>query len=103
MGSCLEGTATVAFGPLAPPAAYRCQNHPDREGVGVCVRCRRVICAECSTKVDGMNCCTACLGGLGGTTDGRRGQEEAASPVTGIFLLLVGFAALTALFLLLGL
>jgi hypothetical protein len=93
----------VAFGPLASPGAYRCQNHPDREGVGVCVRCRRVICAECSTKIDRMNFCTTCLGTLGGPPDRGRGREEAGGPVTGLFFLLVGYAALTALFLLLGL
>ena len=39
----------------------RCANHPDRDGVGVCVRCRSVICVECCTKIEGINYCTRCL------------------------------------------
>lgn len=41
--------------------AYRCRNHLDRDGVGVCVPCRRVVCAECSTRLDGINHCRECL------------------------------------------
>lgn len=43
------------------PPHFRCSNHPDREGVGICVNCRSVVCVECSTKVDHMNYCIACL------------------------------------------
>ncbi len=42
-----------------------CRFHPDRPGVGVCIRCRKVICAECRTRVDGVNHCHACLKVLG--------------------------------------
>ena len=42
-----------------------CHYHPDRTAIGVCVRCRRVICTECSTRMDGINHCHACLAGLG--------------------------------------
>jgi hypothetical protein len=38
-----------------------CRYHPDRPGVGICVRCRAVICAACSTQLDGINYCFACL------------------------------------------
>jgi hypothetical protein len=47
-----------------------CQYHPDRLGIGICMRCRSVVCAACSTKLDGVNHCHACLKVLGqkGTT-----------------------------------
>lgn len=43
------------------PHTFRCGNHPDREGIGICVSCRSVVCVECSTKVDRMNYCIRCL------------------------------------------
>lgn len=42
-----------------------CRYHPDRTGIGICMRCRSVICAACTTKVDGVNHCHACLRALG--------------------------------------
>ena len=42
-----------------------CHYHPDRTAMGVCMRCRRVICAACSTRMDGINYCHACLAALG--------------------------------------
>jgi hypothetical protein len=42
-----------------------CHYHPDRPGVGVCVRCRVVICSDCCTRLDGINHCHACLKKLG--------------------------------------
>jgi hypothetical protein len=41
-----------------------CPNHPAREAIGICVRCRGRLCSECATKVDGINYCAACLGAL---------------------------------------
>lgn len=42
-------------------AIAACANHPGREALGVCVRCRTRVCAECVTKVDGINYCVTCL------------------------------------------
>jgi hypothetical protein len=59
-----------------------CTYHRDRPGVGVCMRCRSVICAECTTRVDGINHCHACLKELGGTAavaSGRRISGIAAA------------------------
>lgn len=39
----------------------RCTEHPLRPGIGICVECRRVVCAECSTPVEGINRCARCL------------------------------------------
>jgi hypothetical protein len=41
-----------------------CPNHPKREAIGICVECRRRVCSECATKVDGINYCVGCLGRL---------------------------------------
>jgi hypothetical protein len=41
-----------------------CYYHPDRYGIGMCVRCHKVICAECTTRLDGINHCHGCLGEL---------------------------------------
>ena len=84
------------------PAAYRCQNHPEREGIGVCVRCRRVICAECSTKVDRMNFCTGCLSALTADPHRRSARGDSGGPAAGIAALLAGYVALAGLFALLG-
>ncbi len=39
----------------------RCFVHTDRFGLGVCVECRHVICAECTTQFEGINRCASCL------------------------------------------
>jgi hypothetical protein len=49
-----------------------CYYHGDRPGVGVCMRCRVVICSACCTRLDGVNHCHACLKVLGGRRDERR-------------------------------
>ena len=41
-----------------------CENHPDRHGIGQCVRCRKIICFECSTRYHGINYCVGCLHAL---------------------------------------
>ncbi|MDD9946816.1 MAG: hypothetical protein OXU20_37565 [Myxococcales bacterium] len=59
--------------------AAACTNHPAREAVGICVRCRTRVCSECTTKVEGINYCVACLAELAaagqdghGASGGRR-------------------------------
>jgi hypothetical protein len=42
-----------------------CEFHPDRPGIGICVRCRTVICRDCCTRLDALNHCHACLRALG--------------------------------------
>ena len=49
-----------------------CHYHQDRPGIGICMRCRVVICAACSTRVDGVNHCHACLKALGQRTEPAR-------------------------------
>lgn len=52
-----------------------CRNHAEREALGVCVRCRARVCAECVTKVDGINYCVGCLAELA-KAEGRAGGAE---------------------------
>ncbi len=59
-----------------------CENHPQREAIGVCVACRQRVCSECSTKVLGINYCVACLAGLareGGRTASAAQRERAGA------------------------
>lgn len=49
-----------------------CHYHPMRPGLGVCVECRQVVCAECTTQFEGINRCAACLARLG-----KRGEVQA--------------------------
>ncbi len=41
-----------------------CQYHPERPGVGICIKCATVICTECSTRLDGINHCAVCVAKL---------------------------------------
>jgi hypothetical protein len=38
-----------------------CEQHEGRAAVGICVHCKRPLCGDCITKVDGINHCRACL------------------------------------------
>lgn len=55
-----------------------CHYHPDRAGIGVCMRCRVVVCTSCSTRVDGINHCHVCLKALGKASDPRSSGVPAA-------------------------
>jgi hypothetical protein len=44
--------------------AVHCHHHPQRLGIGICVECRQVVCAECSTQFEGINRCARCLAKL---------------------------------------
>jgi hypothetical protein len=73
-----------------------CHFHGDRPGVGICMRCRVVICAECRTRVHGINYCHACLRALGA----RREERKAGAvpwALTAAFLLGLGWLVLTGL------
>jgi hypothetical protein len=61
-----------------------CKYHPDRPGVGVCMRCRVVICQACCTRVDGVNHCHACLKALG-----RRPETSSAGWLPAVLLALL--------------
>ena len=74
--------------------ATACANHPRREAIGICVRCRTQVCGECTTKVDGINYCVTCLAQLAGP---KRAAEHGAvtrSPWIAASWLLVGASTL---------
>jgi hypothetical protein len=60
-------------------AIATCENHLQREAIGVCVQCRTRVCSECSTKVDGINYCVRCLQGLARQRDSAEQRTRAAS------------------------
>jgi hypothetical protein len=74
-----------------------CHFHPDRAGVGVCVRCRKVICAACRTRVDGINHCHACLKVLGNRKEESSSRRD-VWPLVSVLMLGVSGLALAAFF-----
>jgi hypothetical protein len=50
--------------PQAPLLRPQCAHHPEREAIGICIACRRPICAECSTPIAGINRCARCVAAL---------------------------------------
>jgi hypothetical protein len=85
------------------PHAYRCANHPEREGVGICVSCRSVVCVECTTKIDRMNYCIRCLDAASEPAKRARPENRAQETVLGIPLLVVSFILTVGVFGLLAL
>jgi hypothetical protein len=73
-----------------------CHFHADRPGVGICVRCRRVICAACCTRLDGVNHCHACLAALA-RVGGGRGRSRALGALAGVLLLAAAWSFLLVL------
>jgi succinate dehydrogenase/fumarate reductase-like Fe-S protein len=75
-----------------------CFYHAERNGIGVCMSCRRVICADCSTRLDGVNHCHACIESL------SRKEKEPGSQVPELLVhavaLVVSVLLLSALLLL---
>jgi hypothetical protein len=67
-----------------------CEFHPDRRGVGVCMRCRAVICPACCTRLDDVNHCHECLRRLANRRPPRQ-QSSTAAAVLLLLLALGGF------------
>jgi hypothetical protein len=72
-----------------------CHFHSDRPGVGICMRCRVVICAACCTRLNGINHCHACLKVLGGRREEASGGKLWA--LTAALLLGMGWLMLLGL------
>lgn len=84
---------------MVSAAGAACANHPQREALGVCVRCRKRICSECVTRVEGINYCVACLAELSAAGDAR---AVAPSPATKTFSRALRGASAIFLFLVLS-
>lgn len=84
------------------PHTFRCTNHPKREAVGICVGCRSVVCVECSTKVEGMNYCIACLQSAAEPERAERPVNARSEVWLGVPLLIGSFLAATLVFFALG-
>jgi ribosomal protein L34E len=69
--------------------AVHCYHHPQRLGIGICVECRQVVCAECSTQFEGINRCARCLQKMAPKKDAKRPFREwgAVSVVGALFCL----------------
>jgi hypothetical protein len=63
------------------------------------MRCRAVICADCCTRVDGVNHCHACLKRLGRrAAEPRRAPGAVAAGVAAAGLLAATWAAFVGVF-----
>ena len=40
-----------------------CANHDGVSGIALCVGCGAVLCAACTTRIQGRNLCVACVAG----------------------------------------
>jgi hypothetical protein len=56
--------------------AVHCYQHPQRLGIGICVECRQVVCAECSTQFEGINRCARCLARMAPRGEAERPYRE---------------------------
>lgn len=79
------------------PAAAACQNHLEREAIGICVECRARICSECVTKVDGINYCVACYARLADSGASRRSADAKATAPALAYLAGLGLLLLATL------
>jgi hypothetical protein len=82
------------------PISGNCHYHPMRAGIGICVECRQVVCAECSTPFEGINRCAACLSRLGRAAEAvSRRSDWRALPILSalaVFVALFGLVAAAA-------
>jgi hypothetical protein len=75
-----------------------CRYHPETPGIGICVRCRSVICDACCTRLQGINHCHECLKALARGPSRPRGGVGSA--LAGLLLLGLASALLFGLLLL---
>ena len=82
--------------PVTTYADALCANHPQREAVGICVDCRKQVCVECTTKVDGINHCVSCLRTMAGPARNEEARST-HSPVIKVASLIVMTGTLSLL------
>ena len=57
-----------------------CYHHPDRQAVGACTECSRMVCPECKVEFDGKVYCNSCI------EKKMSGGVSAASSAAGVFV-----------------
>ena len=72
-----------------------CVHHPERAPIGRCAKCRRPVCGECQTRIDGILHCRECLGATAETLE-RSGPRFAPRLATLVSALVVLIPALLA-------
>jgi len=70
-----------------------CVHHPERAPIGRCAKCRRPVCGECHTRLEGILHCRECLGVAAEGLE-RRGPRFAPRLVTFISAFVVLIPAL---------
>lgn len=78
--------------------ATPCQNHPEREALGICIQCRSQVCSECVTKVDGINYCVRCLASMSADNSRVRADSSQMPPQV-VWMLVLVFGSLLTLML----
>jgi hypothetical protein len=73
-----------------------CRHHPDVSGVGICVRCKTVICEACCTRLRGINHCSECMCEL---AEAGPPPAVAGTVLAAFGVLTIGCAVLFGLFL----
>jgi predicted amidophosphoribosyltransferase len=82
---------------MSPTAIVACANHEGREAIGVCVRCRRRVCSECTTKIDGINHCVNCFAELAKEHAQDAKVSRADGPTASAVFVGLGFVVASAL------
>ena len=72
-----------------------CVNHPDRPAIGICMVTKRPICAECSTRYEGVNYSKEGLALLKKERQAEKKTKSGNRPVS-IVLAMLAFLLLVA-------
>ena len=78
-------------------AVVACANHPGREAIGICVKCKKRVCGECTTKVDGINHCVSCFAGLVAESEAEKPVAGREHPVVAFVFAVLGAAVAAGL------
>lgn len=54
----------------------KCENHPEREAIAVCVNCQKGLCEDCKIELDGKNYCRECYNKLINSNETRNQQRQ---------------------------
>jgi hypothetical protein len=72
-------------------ARQSCAEHPDRPSYALCVSCRKMLCHECTTQLEGINYCSACVAAVAAE------PEKRSVALSVVLMLVFGLAIAIAL------